>query len=245
MMKSGHQMPLVEQDSCLRPKASLSSLWTDGNGMRDKFRSPAALLEDGLTFDVGSPTVAALLSSDWDFLILNDHTQAPVQNGTKEATKRALADHYAPLFGKCTVIFLQTAPYREPNINESSDPGRFDKLESRLRAGYREYADCLKALGVADTRVAPFGNACRYLYHHNRPLWHKTYDKDGKHPSPCGTWLMACILYSTMFQTCPTFYDAAWWEKCRYFEQPRLPLPSFDEAMELRRVASLTCESFV
>jgi hypothetical protein len=242
IIKSDHQEVSVQQDSCLRPNASIASLWTDGNGMRDKFRSPAALLPDGVTFDVGAPTVAALLLSEWDFLIMNDHTQSPVRNESKELTKRALAGHYAPLLGACTVIFLQTAAYREPNINDSSDLGDFYEFESRLQTGYREYVEYLMALGVRNARIAPFGNACRYLYGSNRPLWHKTYGSDGYHPSPHGTWLMACILYSTMFQTCPRSYDAEWWKKCRYFEQPTLPLPSFDEAMELRNVASLTCK---
>lgn len=240
MIEVGHGP--VKQDSCLRPSASLVSLWTDGNGMQDRFQSPAALLPDGVTFDIGSPSVSSLLSSDWDFVVMNDHTQSPVRTNAKEATKKALADHYVCRFGSSQVIFLQTAAYREPNINHSEYLRDFEEFESRLEIGYQEYVHHLNTLGISTTRVAPFGRAVWYLRHNDRQLWLKTYGSDGFHPSPHGTWLMACVLYCTLLRTPPPAYNADWWKKCRYFEQPLLSLPSADEAQELSRIACIACK---
>ena len=57
---------VVEQDSCLRGGASFSQLLAQGNGMEEKFGAE----------DHGSPDVASLLSRSWDYVVMNDYTQA-------------------------------------------------------------------------------------------------------------------------------------------------------------------------
>lgn len=233
----------VEQDSCLRPNASLSSLWTDGNGMQDKFRSPAARLPNGCSFDVGSPSVETLLSSSsWDIVVLNDHSQAPLRMESKEKSMRALRRHYVPLVGRSQVVFLQTAAYREPIINNSGDLGDFEEFEAGLFSGYMDYKRCLEASGFSNARIAPFGKAVRFVKHQNPSLWQKLYGKDGYHPSPHGTWLMACVLHCTILCKPAPSYNPDWWNTCRYFEEPRLSLPSAAEARHLSSIACLICK---
>jgi len=114
----------VYQDSCLRGGATLPSLWWDGNGMRRKFSERLNDVHDGVgvgvgvVVDIGAPTVRDLLlhknhktkkkcgndsdnDSDndnkyWDFVVMNDHTQSPVRNETKQQSKVALETLYLP-----------------------------------------------------------------------------------------------------------------------------------------------------
>jgi hypothetical protein len=233
----------VEQDSCLRPNASLSSLWDDGNGMHDKFRSPAAMLPDGRSFDIGSPSVSTLLSSrSWDFVVLNDHSQAPLRRESNENTMRALRSCYATLVGSSHVVFLQTAAYREPVINNSGDLGDFEEFEAGLFSGYMEYKHCLETLGISNVKVAPFGRAVRCVKHQNLLLWKTLYGQDGYHPSPHGTWLMACVLHCTILGVPAPSYHPDWWNTCRYLEEPRLSLPTVEEAQYLSSIACLVCK---
>ena len=58
---------VVEQDSCLRGGVDLRELLARGNGMDEKFGEE----------DPGAPDVASLLSRHWDYVVMNDYTQAP------------------------------------------------------------------------------------------------------------------------------------------------------------------------
>jgi hypothetical protein len=210
--------------------------------MQDKFRSPAALLPDGCSFDVGSPSVSTLLSSrSWDFVVLNDHSQAPLRRDSNDNTKRALRSCYAPLVGSSHVVFLQTAAFREPVINNSGDLGDFEEFEAGLLSGYTEYKHCLETLGISKINVAPFGRAVRFVKHQNPRLWQNLYGRDGYHPSPLGTWLMACVLHCTILGMRAPSYNPDWWKTCRYFEEPRLSPPTDEEAQYLSSIACLVC----
>lgn len=248
----------VIQNSCLRGGASLVSLWKDGNGMHKVYQHADGSFHD----DVGAPTVKALFEQDqWNFVILNDHTQAPCRQSTKHATKKILEERYAALLeasGACP-IFLQTAAYREKGLKKSDDLGDFEEFSDRLQVGYREYAQFIRTQSSSSTallpcRVAPVGEAVRWLYRHDPALWQKVYAPDGFHFSPLGTWLEACVLYCTLIHEFPPDLDPAWWNKCRravrsnkvvVLEQKddddALVYPSEDEASELRRVACLVC----
>ncbi|KAL3786326.1 hypothetical protein ACHAW5_007791 [Stephanodiscus triporus] len=129
---------ITRQDSCLRGGASLPSLWEDGNGMGRKFATRNAIVDVGddttaggdVAYDVGKPTVLALLSGRddddddavevadgagdvadgagdvgkekrrWDFVVLNDHTQGPARIESRNATRDALLRWYVPLFSR-------------------------------------------------------------------------------------------------------------------------------------------------
>jgi hypothetical protein len=152
---------ISRQDSCLRGGASLPSLWEDGNGMGRKFATRNAIVDAGddttvggdVAYDVGKPTVLALLSGRddeddvvkvadgageveeggrkcgkekrWDFVVLNDHTQGPARVGSRKATNDALLQWYIPLFSRyrATPIIVETAAYRYPGIHGSGDLG--------------------------------------------------------------------------------------------------------------------------
>ena len=221
------------------------------------------------THDTGAASVEELLTprpdrKAWDFVVLNDYTQAPARAETLEETVAVLREHYAPLFlsqqqqrqnGRTVVpVLIQTPAYRVQGIKNSKDLGNFDEMTDRLARGLRTYVETLNQAGIPDCRIAPVGEAYRYIHRHNPELWTKLYSHDDFHPSPYGTWLQACVVYCTCFgdsddnapcpRAAPPIYNPLWWEKSRYMQPPDekpLPLPTPDEAMELRHVACLVC----
>ncbi|GKY90771.1 hypothetical protein MPSEU_000049900 [Mayamaea pseudoterrestris] len=254
MLQSNYQH--VYQDSCLRGGASLQSLFKDGNGMRQTFATPPALREDG-SHDIGAPCVRALLQSQtWDFVVMNDHTQAPARIKTRQETSEALRELYAPLMlhleqhhatspSPPIAILIQTPAYRYPNVKHSDDLGNFDSFTQKLTAGYQEYMETLEAAGVT-SRIAPVGQAFRHVRNQDAELWSKLYWRDDFHYSPSGTWLQACVIYCTMTQSDPPVLQPEWWTCCRRMQpdnETPLPLPNAEEAEELRQVAIQVCKS--
>ena len=244
----------MSQNSCLRGGASIVSIWTQGNGMEEKFATPNARLPNGTGYDIGAPTVQALLKDDsFDFIIVNDQTQSPTRNHTRHETIKELKKKYAPLFiqSNITPVLLQTAAYRVPGTKESADLGDFDAMTKLLQEGYHNYKQELdtvfhKSGTLLQTRIAPVGNAYKELHDTAPDLWKQLYHTDDLHPSPHGTLLQGFVLYITITgEAPPTNYDpSTWWSRARRMqppEEPPLPLPTIEEAKSLRSVASKVC----
>ena len=237
----------VRQDSCLRGGATLPSLFYSGNGMRTKFATPTALRPDG-SFDTGAPSVQALLEENsWDFIVMNDHTQSPARASSRQATIEALRESYVPLLRQsspdATIVLLQTAAYRYPNVNHSDDLGNFAVYTHKLWTGYEDYVEALIKAGI-QAKIAPVGRAFAHVFDSEPSLWHKLYSHDDYHFSPHGTWLEACVVYSTMTGVPPPVYREKWWAKSRRMQpddEAALPLPTEQEAEYLRVVAMEIC----
>ena len=243
----------MQQNSCLRGGASVVSLWNKGNGMGDKFATPHALQPDG-SYDIGAPTVQALLEdATFDFVIINDHTQSPARQETRDKTTKALVADYAPLLLKSnmTPILLQTAAYRVPDIRGTSDLGTFEAFTKLLEEGIHSYKQHLDAIMKEHTaeiqaRIAPVGRAYADLNESNRSLWEQLYHTDDFHPSPHGTLLQAYILFMTITGSTPpmTYDPATWWDRARRMQPPNeapLARPTIAEATVLRDVAVKAC----
>lgn len=241
----------VTQDSCLRGGASLVSLWTKGNGMASKFATPNAIRPDG-TYDIGRSSVQELLENEkWHFVIMNDHTQSPAREDTKERTLEILSKEYLPLLSKANkdsiVVFLMTAAYRRP-VNGSDDLGSFDEFTRKLEEGYGAYKRI-----VPNSKVAPVGLAFQHVKNHypqNKECatfsWEMLYASDDFHPSPHGTLLQAFLLFSTIVGQEPPEYNPSWWDRARYMQPPeheRLQLPSIEDGALLRNIACAVCSS--
>jgi hypothetical protein len=232
----------VIQDSCLRGGATLPSLLEKGNGMKDKFQTLPAVKADG-SHDIGAATVKDLLAQKWDFVILNDYTQAPVRQETKQATLDALRDTYSKLIQQsgATPVFLETFAYRYPDMKGTKDLGDFIGFSERLAAGYVEYAETMtELLPETPCRIAKAGQAFQWLFTYNHDLWEKLFSWDDFHPSPHGTWLEACCIYCAVVNEAPPILDSQWWEAARRMQpsiEKPMPLPTERESEELRRVA--------
>eukprot|EP00977_Amphora_coffeiformis_P025479 scaffold20121_cov187-Amphora_coffeaeformis.AAC.2 len=240
----------VQQDSCLRGGATISSLWEKGNGMLKKFSTPPGARPQG-GYDIGAPTPTALLEPPKkmanNFILLQDHTQHPTRPSTRQESLNTIQSHFLPLLlqqqshAPTTVLLLQTFAYRVPGLKESEDLGDFHAFTERLVEGYDVYANALRQGGVRRVQIVPMGRAVRWLYAHRRnDLWEALYSWDDFHPSPHGTWLQACLIYVAITGEDPPLYNALWWDNCRYMQPPDespLPLPTAQEAEDLRQVA--------
>jgi len=227
------------QNSCLRGGTTLTELYTQGNGMkRHGFATDNALMENG-EYDVGSPTVQELLqrkddnnNNKWDFVVMNEHTQAPARQLTREELQSTLLQHYAPLITsnnpKATIIFVETAAYRLQGINNSQDLGTTSQFQQKVREGIQSYIQVLhdNKTTTISAQMAPVGTAFLNVHNDNYELWEKLFDPwDNFHPSPTGTFLQGCVLYCTMFGTalppttavCPRTNEeiAALWKDAR------------------------------
>jgi hypothetical protein len=244
--------PKVTQESCLCGGASLPTLARRG-GDAHVFDNPNGKNRNEKSS--ASSTVKELVQSrPWDYVVLQDHTQAPCRDATREETKQVLKSYYAPLLvsnqvvDTSVVVLLQTATYRSPGTNNSQDLGDTLEFYTKLQEGYKEYATVLNGEGVS-TRIAPVGAAFEFVRQHNLRLWTMLYDKDDVHYSPHGTWLQACVLYCTIVQQVPPpRYNPDWFTSCRRMQPPSqasMPLPTELEANELRDVAVRVCDLFI
>lgn len=248
MMKEYFGSNNVSQDSCLRGGASLVSIWTKGNGMANKFATPNAQRPDG-TYDIGSPTVQDLLqSSDWDYVIMNDHTQSPARQESRDKTIQELVNNYLPALSTTdkypTVVFLMTAAYRKP-VKDADQLGSYDEFTEKLKQGYTAYQAV-----IPNSMVAPVGLAFQHVRNHYPKrddtdfFWEMLYARDDFHPSPHGTLLEAFILFATIVGKAPPVYSPAWWDTARYMQPPEeepLPLPTEQEGKILRSIACSIC----
>jgi hypothetical protein len=256
----------IEEDSCYRGNATLSSLFQDGNGMSRKFQTTNALRPDG-TYDIGADTVTSLLQQrqqqpqDWDFVVMNDHTQHPTRSDTRYESITTLVQDYAPLLRQSGAIpiFLMTYAYQERGVYGSDDLGDVVQFTKHLQEGYESYVQALaEVLPVTSTpRIAPVGFAFLAIHKENLQMWSQLFHPDKKHPSPYGSFLIACVLYYTILGVTqgteaimiPDDGASAIWEKARpRVMQPDgedpLPIPTYDEAKYLSSVALRVCLTY-
>ena len=246
---------VASQDSCLRGGASLPSLFLEGNGMRNKFRT---LRKSEV--DIGSPTVSEMLSSKQsDFLVMNDYTQAPARMDLRQKTIASLQSDYLPLIQKCgaTPVFIITPAYRKP-VNNSTDLGSPEEFTMRTKQGCEAYASALDE-SLPETqkcRVAPVGLAFLKIRKENPKMWERLFHVDDFHPSPHGTFLQGCVLHWTLFGCGPDNIDYGngassiehLWNDARVMQPPSddpLPLPTTEEATYLAEIAEVVCREYL
>jgi hypothetical protein len=199
---------VAERGSYLRSNASLKSLWT---GWRH-----------GLDSLMGFSTAEDLLKKEgmWDFIIVNDHSQWPAREATRQESLQVLQEHYIPLLKEkqpqATVVLIQTKAYRVPNIKGSKDLGDFDEYTEKLTQGIKLYKEKLdEHLGHNKALIAPVGLAFSELHKTNQELWKKLYFLDNFHPSPYGSLLQAFVVFWTITGEAPPTYNMDWWNEAK------------------------------
>jgi len=262
----------LQQDSCLRGGATLPSILKTGNGMSTKFHTDNAKIIDEdtgevLGYDIGAPTVYTLLRGfednsstaripELDYVVMNDYTQAPTRKNSRSETIASLVDDYAPILksAKATPVFLMTWAYHVEGVNNSADLGNTSQFTQLLQEGYEYYAEALGASlpSHQKPRIAPVGLAFYRVYKENKRLWDKLFHYDEFHPSPHGSFLAGCVLYSTIMGEAPKLElaipsqkeggPAVLWQRSRARlmqppEEEPLERPTVDEAIYLYEVA--------
>lgn len=140
-----------------------------------------------------------LAQNAWDFVVLQEDTNVVFSSSEEEMYPSArVLDEKIKASGGQTTFFMTWAP--KNGIKDGMKNQKCEDVQSVLAENYITIADELDGLlipaGVGFMR-------CKAL-HPEIELW----DKDGRHSSPEGTYLAACIIYSTVFQESP--------ESCSY-----------------------------
>lgn len=239
----------VDIKDCLRGGASFKSLLQHGNGMEKKFNTPAAMLPDG-SYDVGAPTVEALLSEPegWDFVVANTYSQECAILSQRKNGLDAL-DTMAPLFkkaGACPVL-LVTPAYRT-HAKGSEVIGDWQDFTWRQSEGMALCAQKLTELCPVEKqpRMVDANRAFEVVHGEWPELWEQLFHTDNFHPSSLGSFLEACVIFCGLFDEAPPLPSdvleepGQLWKRARRMLPERAPkgrMPTAEELLYLRGVA--------
>jgi hypothetical protein len=119
----------------------------------------------------------------WDYVVLQEQSNLPITNPKLMSNYARLFDAQIKLVNSQTLFYLTWAKSNRPETQQI------------LTDSYMEIA---RELGA---KVAPVGIAWKLIHEANPSL--KLYDSDGSHPSPVGSYVAACVFYSTFYQKSP------------------------------------------
>ena len=155
-------------------------------------------------------------SIDWDYVVLQDQSQIPgfYRSSTDWTNSKNgavnLANEITTEGGES--ILLMTWGRRNGDITNPTLYPNFTIMQDRLESGYIDYHDNMTAAGNT-VWIAPVGLAFEHIYNNvvaggvnaslSGNLFFDLYDTDGSHPSLSGSYLAACVLYSTMTGNSP------------------------------------------
>lgn len=158
----------------------------------------ASKTNGGYTFQnhVNDPvTFSKIHLTDWNYVILQGQSQEPsfpydqVNTSTLPYAVQLADSVYANAPCSQVVYFMTWG--RQNGDPQWDSISTFDKMNTRLRNAYLRIADSSKA------SVAPAGPAWKYV-RDNYPTIN-LFSADGSHPSLEGTYLNACVFYSSLF----------------------------------------------
>jgi hypothetical protein len=212
-------------------------------------------------YDRETPQKQKQNGGGWDYVVMNDQSMRPAILHKRNGSIAALQKHYAPLFLEMTprppipVLYNTYGYWRTQTINmtQALDPYGNDSVAvtdvptftARLYRGYQLYAQALLDMGIPQVRIAPVGLAFLTIWEENYSFWKRLFLVDEFHPSPLGTYLIGCILYSTIFegqQPPPSTTDKsiqALFGQTRRLQRlgNDISLPTVDETLYLRYIA--------
>lgn len=119
----------------------------------------------------------AIQSRKWDYVVLQDYSTNPVINRAGMFAAAQRFDEAIDATGAKTTLLLTWAQEKKP------------QQQSLISDAYRTLARKLDAL------VAPVGEAWAKV---RGTLNVKLHASDGRHPSPAGSYLEACVLYQSL-----------------------------------------------
>lgn len=193
----------------------IGNSYTTQNDLPNTFRLLALSLGDTVEVDLSAPggfrleqhreygpTLNAINARPWDVVVLQEQSQIPSVHPSNTAlasclgAARALVD-LIKLNHECTLpVFYMT--WGRENGDEQQCPtwppvctyqGMQDLLRERYLLMTEENFGRAAAVGAAWQRVRA-----------ERPDI-DLYEADGSHPTPAGTYLAACVFYTTIFQS--------------------------------------------
>lgn len=178
------------------------------NNLPSMVSNLSASLGDNLIFDSNTPggqtfqnhvanpiNYQKMAAQSWDYIILQGQSQEPsfpfeqVNSQTLPYAVQ-LADS-AKAIQPCSQVNYFMTWGRQNGDPQWDSINTFDKMNGRLRDAYLRIADS------ANAAVSPVGVAWKYV-RDNYPVIN-LYQQDGSHPSLTGSYLAACVFYTSMF----------------------------------------------
>lgn len=141
--------------------------------------------------ELGSVLTEALKGENWDFVILQENTNAAIALNAK----RDMYPYARELDGMIQKAGGQTAFLMTWAPKDGAGAFSHEMVQTQLSLGYRTIAEELDALLIPGGEV--FETARKQT--EGLELW----GEDGQHPSEEGTYLAACSAYALLFQESP------------------------------------------
>jgi PKD repeat protein len=135
----------------------------------------------------------------WDFVILQGQSQEPsfpysqVNTSTLPYAVQLSDSVFAN--NPCSQVHYFMTWGRQNGDPQWDSINTFNKMNFRLRDAYLRIADSSKA------SVSPSGPAWKYVIDNYPTI--NLFSSDGSHPSYAGSYLSACVFYSSIFQKSP------------------------------------------
>lgn len=183
------------------------------NNLPSMVSALSASLGDNLIFDSNTPggqtfqnqaanpvNYQKMAAQNWDYIILQGQSQEPsfpfdqVNSQTLPYAVQ-LADS-AKAIQPCSQVNFFMTWGRQNGDPQWDSINTFEKMNTRLRDAYLRIADS------ANAAVSPVGVAWKYV-RDNYPVIN-LYQQDGSHPSLEGSYLAACVFYSSLFHKAST-----------------------------------------
>jgi len=138
--------------------------------------------------DLGKWLAEIYPTNDWDFIVLQDQSFNPANN-PKDFLDSAqkLCEQ---MNGSAKFLFYSTWAYRDQTEKLAKTGMTYSEMLTALTVSYRKAADIHHGIRV------PVGDAFALSTAEHPEI--DLYTADDYHPSPCGTYLAACLFYQAI-----------------------------------------------
>ena len=158
------------------------------------------------------PSREAILHKKWDYVVLQDRSGGPLEEPVSFVRHARLLDSEIQQQGAKTILYMTWANRHRPDTQRA------------LAEAYTNLAKELSAI------IAPVGMAWEAVKRIAPDF--DLYHRDGRHASPAGSYLAACVFYSVLFDTSPEGLPGTF----AYKKKNRLGLKK-DQALLLQKAA--------
>ena len=209
--------------------------------------------DDGLNPCIQDKYYASYVSDElasnppnWDFVVLADQTKRTAIEDARQDTIEALVEGYVPFLNAtgAVPVILGTHAFSSSRTNMTG-LGDIPAFTASIRQGIEEYASSLSSELPRSQKaiIAPVDIAYLAVWEEDYDMWQALFIGDLMHSSAAGTYLIACVLYTTLFShlpdtdvSIPDNMDSLFYSSRKLMGQSN-SYPTTEEALYLRNVA--------
>ncbi len=138
--------------------------------------------------DLGKRLAEIYPTKNWDFIVLQDQSFNPANNPDDflDSAKKLCEQ----MNGSAKFLFYSTWAYRDQTEKLAKTGMTYSEMLTALTASYQKAAELHHGIRV------PVGNAFALSTAEHPDI--DLYTEDNYHPSPCGTYLAACLFYQAV-----------------------------------------------